>query len=416
MNPPELRIGLEQARTFWHRRQGLAATLDMPRQELIRRSGWLRTLGGIDAYLAVRARRPGVGRGEIDAAVAAGRLRVMPAVRGCIYLVPETDAALALRVAELQQRPRTLKELEKAGVGRDEVERLSRMVLELLQSGGPLTTDGIRKGLPPGAVRSLGEAGKKVGLSSPLPVALRELEFGGRIRRTLPHGRIDTEKYLWQVVEAPVGPRFPAEDTSGTFARLAEVFLRQAGPVSRDDFAAWSGLPKREAQAALAAAGAVRVSVEGYSGEAYLRPEDRAELAGSTRAAARSALLAFEDNYLVLHGGPALLTEPRHHVLPVENWSGGAADTLGTARHVSQRVILAGELVAGYWEYDPDMAGIIWRTFDPPSVELRRGLEALGAETARFISGELGHACSHSLDSEADLRRRASRIRALSGQ
>jgi len=54
-------------------------------------------------------------------------------------------------------------------------------------------------------VRSLGEKGKKLGLSSTLPPALRTLEFEGRIERTLEGGRLDSERYLWRL---PARERF----------------------------------------------------------------------------------------------------------------------------------------------------------------------------------------------------------------
>src|SRR5437762_11327987 len=79
---------LERARALWLLRQGLKTAGSGPVDQVIARSGWLRTLGGADVYLAARARRPAMTRAELDAAVADGRLKVSMAVRGCIYLVP----------------------------------------------------------------------------------------------------------------------------------------------------------------------------------------------------------------------------------------------------------------------------------------------------------------------------------------
>ena len=79
-------LTLAQARALWWHKQALAGTDRRPLAALIGDSGWLRTLGGADAYLAARARRHGMRRADLDAAIAAGELCVRPAVRGCIYL------------------------------------------------------------------------------------------------------------------------------------------------------------------------------------------------------------------------------------------------------------------------------------------------------------------------------------------
>ena len=83
-------LTLAQARALWWHKQALAGTTKGPLATVLGGSGWLRTLGGTDVYIAARARRPGMKRTELDAAVVAGELRVHPAVRGCIYLVPSS--------------------------------------------------------------------------------------------------------------------------------------------------------------------------------------------------------------------------------------------------------------------------------------------------------------------------------------
>ncbi|MCA9537554.1 MAG: winged helix DNA-binding domain-containing protein [Myxococcales bacterium] len=163
----------------WARRQALAPRTSSTPAGKVHATGWLRTLGGIDAYLALRARLPEFSMAEVHAAIAAGELRVSPAARGCIYLVPQADLALALRMADLLSRRRNARELEKVGVPESEIEAIGDAVLAALDA--PLTTAEVRKALPDGLVRSLGAVGKKVGLSSPLPSALRALDFAGHI-------------------------------------------------------------------------------------------------------------------------------------------------------------------------------------------------------------------------------------------
>src|SRR5256885_7675998 len=86
-------LSLAQARAGWWSKQSLGDGARGSVTQVITDSGWLRTLGGADVYLAARARRPGMKRADLDAAVARGELRVAPAARGCIYLVPGTMVA-----------------------------------------------------------------------------------------------------------------------------------------------------------------------------------------------------------------------------------------------------------------------------------------------------------------------------------
>jgi hypothetical protein len=101
---PALSLSLDRARAFWHRKQGLAEPGKGSIEEVVASTSWPRTLGGVDVYLAIRARMPGLHRQELDEAVAQSRIQVIPAVRGCIYVVPRTQVPLVLRFAEDQAR------------------------------------------------------------------------------------------------------------------------------------------------------------------------------------------------------------------------------------------------------------------------------------------------------------------------
>src|SRR3954447_20862475 len=106
-------LSLAQARALWWHKQALAGASKRPLAQLIGESGWLRTLGGADAYLAARARRPGMKRAALDAAITAGDLRVHPAARGCIYLVPASVVPDLLALNAETWRRQTEKELAK---------------------------------------------------------------------------------------------------------------------------------------------------------------------------------------------------------------------------------------------------------------------------------------------------------------
>lgn len=400
-------LTLAQARALWWHKQALAGTDRRPLAALIGDTGWLRTLGGADAYLAARARRPGMKRADLDAAIAAGELCVRPAVRGCIYLVPASAIPDLLALNTEDWRRQTEKELAKIGKTMKVVESVAPGVLAALT--GPMTTDAIRKAFS-GDIPSFGDAGKKVGLSSPLPLALRLLELAGKIERTLDGGRLDTERYLWRRTTGKLPA--PARDHEAQLARVVDAFLGFAGPATLAQLSAWSGHPQRDLKAVLARLDAAEVAVETL-GAAYVR---RADLATRPPPPRGTALLALEDNYLNNHG-VAVVTDPRHHAFEIDLWGGtGKPAPLGKANHMLSRSIVVDGLIAGFWEVDPRSAGAVWHTFEPAPAPLAKALDELAATTARFLLDELGHARVGTLDTMDDVQSRADRIAQLTGK
>jgi Winged helix DNA-binding domain len=412
---PALHLSLAEARELFVAAQGLAPQPGRSVTSALEETGFVRTLGGVDVYLALRARVPGLRRDDLDAAVAAGEAQVVPAVRGCMYLVPRRDVPLALRVAALLTRSRDEREHEKAGIRPGELEEIGAAVLQALGERGPLTTDALRRALPAGVVRSLGDAGKKLGISSPLPAALRRLEFAGRIERTLESRRLDSERYLWRITASgPFDGVSLPDDPIDLYAGLARIFFRGAGLATQKDFAAWAGIPQRDAKAAMERTGLLPVSVEGAADLHYLAEERRGLLDEAADLAARTiALLPFEDNLLALHGGPALLVDAAHHATPVPVWGSDRIITLGEARHMALRSVVAEGKIAGVWEYDPDAQTVATAGFAGLSKATRAGLAKTAADLARFLTEDLGHGRSFSLDTDDDLRARSAQVRAV---
>lgn len=410
-----VRVTLASARALWSAKQGLAPRSGGSAVETVTRTGWVRTLGGVDVYLAVRARCPDLCRADLDRAVASGQLRVIPAARGCIYLVPDRDVPMALSLAASLWRPRTERDLARAGSSWDEVEKLARAVVDIL-AGSSLTTAAVRKALPDGAVRSFGPAGKKVGLSSALPVALRVLEFAGRIERTLEGGRLDTERYHWRTARDGAARDAIAahdRDPGARDAAVARHFLTVAGPATLKQLATWSGLSRRDATAAVTAAGAIPVAIDGLTGDSWLLAHDIDASRSAAVCEPTVALLPFEDNLITMHDGPAVHVDPAHHDLPVDSWGGTKKPvTLGTARHIGHRTIVAGDRVIGFWEYDIASDSVVCAPFAPATGTLKGALDAEKASISGFLRDDVGHARSFSLDTDAAVQRRASAIHA----
>ena len=417
MPPSAPTLDSAQVRTIRLAAQGMALAPGMPPAHVVARVGWLRTLGGADAYLALHARQNRIARGLIDTQVQHGELRVVPAVRGCIYLAPKTDVALCLSIAESMSSARAAREHDKAGIKKGEIAKLSDQVSTLLTTKGPMTTDALRRALPDGSIRSLGDAGKKVGISSPLPPALRALEFARRIERTPEDGRLDHERYLWRAL-GPSTPVAMPSDLPHLHAQLLERFVHFAGVATLPMFCAWSGLSRRDATAAVPFAAVDCVVADHQDAVCRTDSNDLLRMAPAVDGAV--AFLSFEDNLVHLYGGPAHLVDDAHLDIEVPSWGASKSKaapthTLCTAPHLALRPLLADGCLSGFWEYDPDVGVAMPRCFRTPSREAQKKIEEHSFAVSAFLRTEIGHGRSFSLDTDDELRLRCKLLRSIGG-
>jgi len=407
------RFDLDAARATWFVRQGLSAPMQDALPRVVARTGWLRTLGGADVYIAARARRPSLTRAELDSSVSSHALRVLPAARSCMYLVPQEHAAIALGFADGLWRRRTDRELHRAGSSWKEVHEIGREIAALLGKG-PLSTDAVRRGLPPGTVRSLGDAGKKLGLASPLPVALRDLELKGVIERTLDQGRLDSERYVWRsATSTPIDASHRVRSDVELTDEIVAIFFSQMGPATMMDFSEWAGISRRHAAEAIARVGLIPIAVDGYADVAYIDEAGLPLLSQPATFGDRVSFLSFEDNYIIHHGGPASFCDARHHEIEVASWGSSRPMPLGQAKHLSTRTFLLGDRIAGFWEFDAEAQEIVTHLFDGHPRDVIDHVDSCATSFARFLFEDIGHGRSFSLDTDDSVRERAHALRQL---
>src|ERR1700689_2244389 len=224
-------------RAWWFHLQGLdAQSAGETAHAVLARTGWARSLAGVGPYLTLYW-RAAIGRENVDRAVRALEIYELPSARNCTYVVPAADFALALKVG--QSFDKDMKTAEKLGVTRGEIEKLCAGVLSALAKE-ELDPNGLRQALG-SAVRDLGEAGKKKGLASTLPVALGNLQANGEIRRVPVNGRLDQQRYrytLWR--PNPLGKfKLTLEES---YTELARRFFAWIGPATMAEFQWFSGL------------------------------------------------------------------------------------------------------------------------------------------------------------------------------
>lgn len=392
-----------QIRAFFWRRQGLDGQLAGQAASpaaVLARSGWSRSVGGAGPYLALSSRAgAGLSREAIDAAVAALQIHELPSARGCTYVVPAADFALALRAG---QGHGDAAEIETArrhcGVTDQELDRLCERVLDAL-SRGPLDPAQIKEAAGD-AVRHLGDAGKRRGLTTTLPLALGRLQGLGEIRRVPVNGRLDQQRYryaLWR--PSPLaGVHLSDQDVA---VELARRFFRWAGPATVKQLAWWAGLSVKAAQAA-AHALPLRPLAEGD--ERLLFAEDLDALR-DTRAPdePRFALVGSLDNICHLRREVASLIDEADGASPLWGEQGPHSTSLHDMPH--HGILDRGRLI-GFWDYD-GQGQIVWATFAAPPDGLAQEI----ARTESFVRDQLGDARSFSLDSPEKRGPRLARLR-----
>lgn len=372
-------------RAWWARKQGLDGSLDgQSASAVLERSGWARSVAGVSPYLTLFS-RAGIGRAAADAAVANLEIHELPAARGCTYVVPQSDFALALRCGA-SGPDQEFKVASKLGVTAAEMDRLCDAVCQAL-SAGTLSTDAIRDSVGP-AARSLGPEGVKKGVTTTLPVALGRLQSTGAIRRVPVNGRLDQQRYnytLWNLPPCTLS----AEELN---VELARRFFRWIGPATLSEFQWFSGLGVKAAQQAVAA-----LSLAAIDDGLLLFPEDL------------DALRAFrapkKPDIRLLGSIDGLVHLRRNHVSLLDSPDAGPGAIGRVADLPSHAITDRGRLI-GIWEYDVDTAEIVWQCFGDPPKELASAVKI----TEAFIRDQVGDARAFSLDSP---KSRAPRLAAL---
>jgi len=384
-------------RAWWFHRQGLDGRLrGKSAATVLAETWWARSVGGAAPYLTLFSRGR-VSREAADAAAASLEIHELPAARGCTYVVPACDFALALKAA-WGYGDADLKAAYRLGVTDLEIGKLCEAVLNALEKG-PLDPEEIRQATGK-ASRSLGEEGKKKGLATTLPLALGKLQTAGEIRRVPVNGRLDQQRYRycrWQS-NPLAGCKMETDEAA---AELARRYFRWIGPATVSEFQWFSGLGAKAAQAA----------VEPLKLEALDQGDGRLVLAGDRERLeafrvsklAQYALVASLDGLSLLKRNTKELIDAEDLRSPLFRQKGCAGESLNDLP--SHGIFDRGRLI-GLWEYDTERESIAWASLIGKNKDLVNAVE----ETEQYVRSELGDARSFSLDSP---KSRMPRVEAL---
>jgi hypothetical protein len=384
-------------RAWWAHRQGLDGSLQGAASAVVlERAGWVRSVGGANPYLTLFS-RAGISRETADADAASRSIHELPSARGCTYILPAADYALGLKVGQGFGDAAQLATAKKfLGVTDDEIDRLSAGVLDAL--GGGEKDPAQLRDLLGERVRNLGDAGKKRGITTTLPVALGLLQSAGEIRRVPVDGRLDQQRYRYaRWTPSPLAGFNVSLDEA--YVELARRYYRWIGPAKAAHFQWFSGLGVRATKTALDPLGLEEIG-DGW----LIAPEDRDVFESfAVQAEPHYTLVSGLDNIILHRRDLASLVDLGDDTGKRIHPAAGAA--LGSPDLENQAILDRGRVV-GLWEFDPVSDGIVWAGFEAPSPAMKQAVAA----TESYIREQLGDARSFSLDSPSS---RAPRIKAL---
>ena len=387
-------------RAWWSHKQGLDGGLaGEPAASVLEKTGWARSVGGVGPYLTLFS-RASIGREAADAAVRDLEIHELPSARGCTYVVPASDFALALKAG--QGFGDDMKLAAKLGLTEREIAKLCDSVISALAKS-PLDPAELRDVLGP-AVRNLGEEGKRKGLTTTLPVALGRLQAEGDIRRIPTNGRLDQQRYRYTVWRPNPLSKFklPVEEVN---VELARRYFTWIGPATLAEFQWFSGLVVKAGEAAM---GPLQLEPLAKGDERLLLPGDR-EAWESFRIpkGPQYALVSSLDGLALLRRDLRGMLEAGDiaRKVPVEK----GKDEIGRLKDLSSHSIVDRGRLVGVWEFDTATESIVWLSFVTKNAALKKAVE----RTQDYVRSELGDARSFSLDSPKSREPRIATLRAV---
>jgi hypothetical protein len=235
-------------------------------------------------YLSVAARVDGVTVADVDRALYEDRTLVKQlAMRRTLFvfprdLLPAAWGSASARVADTLSA-RLVKEVENAGLATDGaawLEQARTEVLAALDDGRALTAQEIRTEVPALEARLDLAPGKKYAANVSIgPRVLSQLGVEGLLVRGENAGHWRLSKPRWATMESWLGDVPPPAKADEGYAELVGRWLRSFGPGTEDDLVWWLGATKAAVRGALAAVGAVEVSLDGDA-TGWVLPDDPA--------------------------------------------------------------------------------------------------------------------------------------------
>ncbi|WP_152190271.1 winged helix DNA-binding domain-containing protein [Georgenia satyanarayanai] len=233
-------------------------------------------------HLAVAARTEGVSPEDVDRALYEDRSLVKQlSMRRTLFVYPRDLLPAALgsasaRVAA-EQRRIIARDVEQHGVTDDGaawLDAAASAVLARLAASGPLSARELREALPELTGQITANLDKKYGGTFQIaPRVLTMLGAEGRIVRGPNAGPWRLGRPTWTLMESWLGEQPTPLTADEGYAEIVRRWLATFGPGTVEDVQWWLGSTKSAARAAIAAVGAVEVSLDGGQ-SGWVLPDD----------------------------------------------------------------------------------------------------------------------------------------------
>lgn len=370
MTAPTQPLSLSAARRAWLASQHLLPTTPKPPlAELVGSIGWIPLPTGATAYLSLLARGAIARRAELDDAVFARReLALVPGPRGLVWLVPSAEAPLARAFAMADHASRETRVASSSPLTSHDLSSTREALRAALQS--PRTPEELRATLPPAALRSLGEAGRRAGCPTLASMVLRSLWIVGEVERSPVEPRLDRERFRYAIEPQPRRVPSAAEAVD----QIAARWLSAHAPITPRAFAAAFGIAAGRAASALKPLKTLPFSVDTL-GSDFLAP---ATFTLPDAPSPHVCFLPVRDPLLDAHANLlGLVSSSEARNAAVRPYGSGPS------------VLIDGEIV-GLWVWEPAVRQVTWRSFQPLALSLAEHVDRAALALTRFVLDELG--------------------------
>jgi hypothetical protein len=366
--PPQIRT--QGIPTFRLRRHHL---LDDPRADLVT---ICRDMCGVQAqvmsaaYLQLWTRNHSITRSDVESALWKTRTLVKTSLmRQTLHLIPVDEFPLYIAAQKSSRLAGVLRVMARCGIGREEAEALTPLIMDALASG-PLGRTAIAAAVRPKVSKRVRAWMEKVWSMIRLPVTEGLICHGPGESNEINFIRVD--QWLPDLKLKPI----PAAEAQSV---LWKKYLRAYGPAAVTDFSHWSGISMQEIKPLRALLEPELAEIPGT--KSLLLCEDVPVLNSSPAAKPCSCvrLLPIFDSYLLAHRDKDHLLSPKHYkrVYRNQGW-------------ISPVVLIDGA-IAGVWSYKLQRRQLIVKIepFDKLSRTARTGIEREANRLALFFESSL---------------------------
>lgn len=234
----------------------------------------------VSVFLAAAARRATDRIEGVETALYDERTVVrMLGMRRTLFVTPRHHVATIQRAFTdgfvAREARRLAGWLEATGVAADgaaHIERMTELVASAVAELGEVTTRELTGAHPELDVRFTPPVGSATGTISVGSRIVLLMTASGMLARTRPLGTWISSQYRYAAMDRWLGQPIPPVESAAARAALATAWLRAFGPGTIIDLQWWAGWNKGQTTAALSAAGAVEVELDGAIG--YVLEDD----------------------------------------------------------------------------------------------------------------------------------------------